>query len=75
MDDEGEGGLDGVAVLERGEFELEASGAAGRGDVAEGGVATVEAVVEEAEGVMVEGGRTALGSVGLDVAAELILHG
>jgi hypothetical protein len=47
---------------------------AGCGGVPEGGVAMVEMVVEVAPRLAGERGRFAAGSVGLDVAAECVLH-
>jgi len=72
VDDDGEGDLDGLAVLEGGELDVLAGDevAAGGGSGTEGGVALVQAVVEIAPGAVGEGGCFAAGSVGLDVAAE-----
>ena len=75
VDDDGERGLDGVAVFEGGELEAGGVLAGGGEGVAEAGVSAVEARVVEAEGLRGKGGRTALSSVGLDVAAEIVLHG
>ena len=78
VDDLGDGELDGLAVFEGGEGDHLAAGDAG-GAAGEGLsvdlVGAVEAVVEVAEVVVGEGDGAALGSVGLDVAAELDLHG
>jgi hypothetical protein len=76
VDDDGEGQLDRVAIFEGSEFEVFSveAGADGAFFAAEGFVAIVEALVEEAEVALVEGGRTALRARGVDVAAEEILH-
>jgi hypothetical protein len=72
VDDDGEGDLDGFAVFEGGELDVLAGEGGG---VAEAAVALVEAVVEVAPYSRGEGGGFAAGSVGLDVAAEWVLHG
>ncbi len=76
VDDDGEGDLDGFAVFEGGEFDVLAGDevAAGGRSGAEGAVALVEAVVEVAPCSVGEGWGLAAGSVGLDVAAEGVLH-
>ncbi len=73
---QGEGELDGFAVFEGGELDVLAGdevAASGFG-VAVGLVAVVEAVVKVAPLPFGEGWGLAAGSVGLDVAAELVLH-
>ncbi len=77
-DDLGEGELDGFAVLEGGEIDdgavVDKRGAAGD-LVAVLGVSLVEPAVEVAEVVVGDGDTAALEAVGLDVAAEIGLHG
>ena len=72
VDDDGEGDLDGFAILEGGEFDVLAGDevAAGGGGGTEGVVSLMEVMVEVAPEASNEGGRLASGSVGLDVAAE-----
>jgi hypothetical protein len=77
VDDDGESDLDGFAVFEGRELdvlawdEIEAGGFR----MAEAAVALVKAVMEVAPLIIGEGWCFALGSVGLDVSAELVLHG
>ena len=70
VDDDGEGDLDGFAVLEGGKLDVLAGDEVAAGGLggAEGGVALVEAVVEVAPGSAGERGGFAAGSVGLDMA-------
>jgi hypothetical protein len=76
VDDEREGNLDGFSVFEGDEFDVLARDevATGGFGVAEGGVTLVEAVVEVTPEPVGEGCGFAAGSVGLDVAAERVLH-
>jgi len=72
VDDDGEGYLDGFAVLEGGELDVLAGDEVAAGGLvgAEGSVALVEAVVEVAPVPVNERWGFATGSIGLDVAAE-----
>jgi hypothetical protein len=72
VDDDGEGDLDGFAVLEGGKLDVLAGDEVAAGGLggAEGGVALVEAVVEVAPEAVGQGWGLSSGSVGLDVAAE-----
>src|ERR1700736_5369257 len=77
VDDDGEGDLNGLAVFEGGELDVLAGDeiAAGSVGVAEAGVAAVEAGVEVAVEGSGERRGLALETVGLDGAAECVLHG
>lgn len=69
VDDGGEGGLDGDAVVERVEVDGLAGVGGGQDGGAGAGVPAVVPVVEVAEVLASEGGGLALAAVGLGVAA------
>jgi len=77
VDDLGDGDLDGLAVLERKEFDVAAGDKVSAADDVEavGSVELLQAAVEVAEGRSGDGDSAALEPVGFDVAADVDLHG
>jgi hypothetical protein len=77
VEDDRKSDLNGFAILEGVEMDgLGADDGIGRGlEWAEAAVALMEAGVEETPLAFAEGRGFALGSVGADVTAELVLHG